>query len=335
MAKAISYKQAGVDIETQDRLIAGLARKVQGIGGFSGVFPLDWQAYRQPYLVGSTDGVGTKLLVALEAGRLTTVGIDLVAMIVNDLICCGARPLFFLDYYATGELRPEQWNAVLEGIMEGCRQADCALLGGETAEMPGLYRKGHLDLAGFGVGIVEQSHVIDGSAIRPGDMLVGLASSGLHSNGYSLARRVFFKRHKMRLDACLEGESDDLATVLLRPTRIYTRVAMALCGELDVHALAHITGGGLPDNIRRLLPEGTSVGIDSTHWPVPNVFVQLGQLGPVKRNEMFHTFNMGIGLVIIVPPDQAERTLAVSDAHGETPYVIGEVKKGKREVVIR
>jgi len=334
MAKAISYKQAGVDIESQDRLIAGLARKVKGIGGFSGVFPLDGQSYREPCLVASTDGVGTKLLVALKARRLTTIGIDLVAMIVNDLICCGARPLFFLDYYATGKLQGEQWQAVLEGIMEGCRQAGCALLGGETAEMPGLYAKGHLDLAGFGVGIVERARVIDGSAIRPGDVLIGLASSGLHSNGYSLARRILFDRKKMRLSSRLDGESEDLATVLLRPTRIYTRAALALCRETGVHALAHITGGGLPDNIRRLLPDSTRVEIDSTRWTIPNVFVQLARLGPVGRDEMFHTFNMGIGMVAIVPPSQVEQALAIARKCGETPYVIGEVRRGKKEVLI-
>jgi phosphoribosylformylglycinamidine cyclo-ligase len=335
MAKPISYKQAGVDIETQDRLIAGLARKVKGIGGFSGIFPLDWASYREPCLVGSTDGVGTKLLVALEAKRLTTIGIDLVAMIVNDLICCGARPLFFLDYYATGRLQPGQWEAVLEGIQEGCRLADCSLLGGETAEMPGLYAKGHLDLAGFGVGIVERSKVMDGSAIRAGDVLIGLGSSGLHSNGYSLARRVFFTRAKMKLGDRLKGERESLATVLLRPTRIYARTALALCREIEVHALAHITGGGLSDNIRRLLPDSTAVEIDTTRWTIPNVFAQIARLGPVERNEMFHTFNMGIGLVAIVPPDQVERAMKTAGECEERSYFIGEVVKGKRTVVIR
>jgi len=335
MPKPVTYRDAGVDIETQDRLIAGLARQVSGIGGFSGVFPLDWQAWREPCLVGSTDGVGTKLLVALEAGRLATVGIDLVAMIVNDLICCGARPLFFLDYYATGELRSGQWKAVLKGIREGCRQADCALLGGETAEMPGLYRKGHLDLAGFGVGIVERSKVLDGSAIRPGDVLIGLASNGLHSNGYSLARRVFFQRAKMKLSDRLKGERANLATVLLRPTRIYTRVALALCREIELHALAHITGGGLPDNLGRLLPDSTAVEVDTTRWKIPNVFAQIARLGPVERDEMFHTFNMGIGLVAIVSSDQVERTMEIAGEYGERSYIIGEVVKGKRTVVIR
>jgi len=334
MQKPVTYREAGVDIETQDRLIAGLARKVSGIGGFSGVFPLDWPSYREPCLVASTDGVGTKILVALQAGRLNTIGIDLVAMIVNDLICCGARPLFFLDYYATGKLQPEQWQAVLEGIIEGCRQADCVLLGGETAEMPGLYAPGHLDLAGFGVGIVERSKVIDGRAIQAGDALIGLASSGMHSNGYSLARRILLKKKEMSLDSRLEGESDDLATVLLRPTRTYTRVALALCKDIEVHALAHITGGGLPDNIRRLLPESVAVEIDPTRWPLPNIFAQLARLGPVERDEMFHTFNMGIGLVAIVPRSEVERTMAIAREHTETPYVIGEVVKGKKQVRI-
>ncbi len=333
--RTISYKQAGVNIEKQDRLIAGLAQKVPGIGLFSGVFPLDLGAWREPCLVGSTDGVGTKLLVALQAGTLNTIGIDLVAMVVNDIICCGAKPLFFLDYYATGKLRAEQWNAVLEGILEGCRQADCTLLGGETAEMPGLYSKGHLDLAGFGVGVVERSKILDGRAIAAGDVLVGIASSGLHSNGYSLARKILFSRRRMKLDGPLDGESEPLASVLLRPTRIYTRAALALCEGVPVHALAHITGGGLPDNIRRLLPEGLGVEIDSTRWPAPNIFRQLARLGPVRNSEMFHTFNMGIGLVAIVPPDSVERTLEICDRAGENPFVIGEVKKGKREVLIR
>lgn len=335
MAKPITYRQAGVDIETQDRLIASLGRKIEGIGGFGGLFPLDLQDHREPCLVASTDGIGTKLLVALEAGRLTTVGIDLVAMVVNDLVCCGARPLFFLDYYATGQLRSDQWEAVLEGIVEGCRQADCRLLGGETAEMPGLYAPDHFDLAGFGVGIVDRSKVIDGSRIRPGSVLLGLSSSGLHSNGYSLVRRILLEQRKMTLDSCLEGEQEDLATVLLRPTRIYTRAILELCAKVDVFGLAHITGGGLPDNIRRVLPEGTAVEIDSNAWTVPNVFVQLAQLGPVERDEMFHTFNMGIGLVAIVPADQVERALTLCRKEGEVACVIGQVTGGSREISIR
>ena len=334
MAEPISYKQAGVDIETQDRLISSLAGKVKGIGGFSGVFPLNWGDWREPCLVASTDGVGTKLIVALEAGRLNAVGIDLVAMVVNDLICCGARPLFFLDYYASGKLRPDQWQPVLDGILEGCRQADCSLLGGETAELPGLYSEGDLDLAGFGVGIVERSKVIDGSAIADGDVLIGLASNGLHSNGYTLARQILFAREKMELSSRLEGDTDDLATVLLRPTRIYTRVAMALCAAVDVHAIAHITGGGLPDNIRRLLPDATAVEIDSSQWPVPNIFTQLARLGPVERDEMFHTFNMGIGLVVIAPAAQTDAAMSIARDCGETPYVIGKVVGGARDVRI-
>lgn len=334
MDEPITYRDAGVDIDTQDRLIAGLAEKIKGLGGFSGLFPIDAQAYEEPCLVASTDGVGTKLLVALEAGRLDTVGVDLVAMVANDLVCCGARPLFLLDYYVTGKLDPAQWRPVLEGIAEGCRQADCRLLGGETAEMPGMYRADHFDLAAFAVGIVERAKAIDGGRIRSGDVLIGLASNGLHSNGYSLVRRVLLDRREMRLDNRLEGERDDLATVLLRPTRIYVRTAMALCAEVDVHGLAHITGGGLPDNLRRLLPEGTAAEIDATRWTVPNVFAQLARLGPVERDEMFHTFNMGIGFVAIVPPDQADRTLALCRANGETAYVIGNVKDGSREVLI-
>ena len=334
MSKPITYRQAGVDIETQDRLIGSLARKIEGIGGFSGLLPLDLQGYREPCLVASTDGVGTKVLVAVEAQRLTTVGIDVVAMVVNDLICCGARPLFFLDYYATGQLRPDGWKAVLEGVLEGCRQADCRLLGGETAEMPGLYAPDHFDLAGFGVGIVERAKAIDGGAVRPGDALIGLASNGLHSNGYSLVRRILFERQKMALDGRLEGESDDLATVLLRPTRIYVRTVLALCREVEVRALAHITGGGLPDNIRRVLPEETAVEIDSKSWPVPNIFVQLARLGPVERDEMFHTFNMGIGMVAIVPADQADRALALCREEGETAYVIGQVAGGSKEILV-
>jgi len=334
MDRPITYSQAGVDIDTQDRLLAGLAERVEGIGGFSGLFPLDVKEYKEPCLVASTDGVGTKLLVALQAGRLDTIGIDLVAMVVNDLVCCGARPLFLLDYYATGKLNPDQWQPVLDGILEGCRQADCRLLGGETAEMSGMYAVGHFDLAGFGVGIVERSKAIDGSRIAPGDVVIGLASSGLHSNGYSLVRRVLFDRQKMSLDARLEGESDDLATVLLRPTRIYVRTALALCREIEVHAFAHITGGGLPDNLRRLLPEGTAVHIEAQRWPIPNVFAQLARLGPVDRDEMFHTFNMGIGFIVIVPPREVDPALALCREQGETACVIGSVNAGEREVLI-
>lgn len=335
MDKPVSYSEAGVDIDTQDRLLAGLAKKVEGLGGFGGLFPLDVEGLREPCLVASTDGVGTKLLVALEAGRLDTVGIDLVAMVVNDLICCGARPLFLLDYYATGKLDPDQWKPVLEGIMEGCRQSECRLLGGETAEMPGLYDGGHFDLAAFAVGIVERSKAIDTARIAPGDVVVGLASNGLHSNGYSLVRRILFDRHEMCLDARLEGESEDLATVLLRPTRIYVRTAMALCDEVDVCGIAHITGGGLPDNIQRLLPDGTAVAIDEKAWTVPNIFTQLARLGPVESDEMFRTFNMGIGLVVIVPPGELDRTLALCREQGETAQVVGEVVQGQRDVLIQ
>jgi len=335
MSKPLTYRDAGVDIEKQDRLLASLARKIEGLGGFGGLFPLELKEYDQPCLVASTDGVGTKLLVAIEAGRLETLGIDLVAMVANDIVCCGARPLFFLDYYASGRLEPAQWEKVIEGIVEGCRRAQCRLIGGETAEMPGLYREGRFDLAGFGVGIVEQSKAIDGRAIRPGDVLIGLASSGLHSNGYSLVRRVLLERCRMGLGDRLEGESADLATVLLEPTKIYVRTVLALCREVEVHGLAHITGGGLPDNIRRILPESAAVEIDSAAWPVPNVFEQIARLGPVERDEMFHTFNMGIGFVAIVPAPQAERALELCAAQGETAYRIGEVVAGKREVAIR
>jgi phosphoribosylformylglycinamidine cyclo-ligase len=334
MDKSISYRQAGVDIDAQDRLTAALARNVEGIGGFSGLFPLDLQGYREPQLVASADGVGTKLLVAIQADKLNTVGIDGVAMVVNDLICCGARPLFLLDYYATGTLRPEQWEAVLDGVREGCRQADCRLLGGETAEMPGLYEPGHFDLACFGVGIVDRSNVIDGSAIRPGDVAIGLASSGLHSNGYSLVRHILFDCHQLALDHRLEGESLDLATLLLRPTRIYTRAMLALRREVEVRGLANITGGGLPDNIRRILPESTRVEIDPTRWPIPNIFDHLARLGPVERDEMFRTFNMGIGMVAVVPPGAVKRAMEVCRENDQTPYEIGEVTSGSREVVI-
>jgi phosphoribosylformylglycinamidine cyclo-ligase len=334
MDQPISYSDAGVDIETQDRLIASLARNVEGIGGFSGLFPIDLKAWQEPLLVASTDGVGTKLLIALETNRLDTVGIDLVAMVVNDLICVGAKPLFFLDYYAAGKLRPEQWQPVLRGIMEGCRQAGCRLLGGETAELPGLYSGNHLDLAGFGVGIVEKAKVIDGRAIRPGNVVVGIASSGLHSNGYSLARRVLLDRAGLKLTDTLEGETDDLATVLLRPTKIYVRLFEALANETEIHAVAHITGGGLPDNIRRLLPGNISVIIDSSQWEIPNLFRQIEKRGPVERGEMFHTFNMGIGLVVMAPATQADRIIALCADRGEKACRIGEAVEGNREVQI-
>ncbi len=323
-----AYKQAGVDIEAGDAVVDGIKGAVAstrrpevlgGIGGFGGLFALP-QGYRDPVLVSGTDGVGTKLLVAQKVGRHDRIGVDLVAMCVNDVIVCGAEPLFFLDYFATGRLAPDVAVRVVEGIAEGCRQSGCALIGGETAEMPGMYGPGHYDLAGFCVGVVERSEILDGQRIRPGDALVGLPSSGVHSNGYSLVRKLVDD-----LDWTQEhGLGAPLADVLLTPTRIYVRDVQALRRDFDVRGLAHITGGGFPGNIPRVLPAGTGAVLDAGSWPVPPIFSLLQRRGDLSKADMERTFNNGLGMVVVVPADEAE---AAATAVGG--FVVGRVVAGE------
>ncbi len=329
----ITYRQAGVDIDAGDALverIKPLARSTRtphvlaDVGGFAGLCGLP-PGMREPILVSGTDGVGTKLKVAFAAGKHDTIGQDLVAMCVNDVATAGALPLFFLDYFATGKLDVDVAEAVVAGIAEGCRLAGCALLGGETAEMPGMYAEGEYDLAGFAVGVVERSEIVDGKGAREGDVALGLPSSGLHSNGYSLARRVLLERHG--LGERLPELGLTLAEALLTPTRIYARAIGALLAEdrASVRALAHITGGGLVGNVPRVLPEGLGVELDQGAWALPPLMERIAREGPVAPDEMRRTFNLGVGLVVVVAPEAADGALARLRAAGEAPFVAGRV----------
>lgn len=326
----LSYKDAGVDIDAGDALverIKGVAKKTArrevlgGLGGFGALCEIP-AGYRQPVLVSGTDGVGTKLKLALDLNRHESIGIDLVAMCVNDLVVCGAEPLFFLDYYATGHLNVDTAATVVTGIGEGCLQAGCALVGGETAEMPGMYEGEDYDLAGFAVGVVEKSEIIDGSKVKAGDVLIGIASSGVHSNGYSLVRKIL-EVSKADLNAALDGGK--LADVLMAPTRIYIKPLLSLIEKLPVHALAHITGGGLPGNLPRVLPAGADARIDEGSWTWPPVFQWLQQQGGVERFEMYRTFNCGVGMVVVVPAEQADAAIAHLNAAGESAWRLGEI----------
>jgi len=329
---SLTYKDAGVDIDAGDALVeaigpaAASTRRpgcLDALGGFGALFEIPPGRFREPVLVSGTDGVGTKLKLAVQTGRHETIGIDLVAMCANDILTLGAEPLFFLDYFATGKLRVDQARTVIEGIAEGCRQAGAALIGGETAEMPGMYASGDYDLAGFCVGAVEKSRIIDGRAVRAGDALLGLASSGPHSNGYSLVRRIV-EHSGAALDAPF-GD-DTLASALLAPTRIYVKPLLTLLGEFPIHAMAHVTGGGLPGNVPRVLPAGTRAVIESAAWTRPPVFDWLQQMGNVSDEEMYRAFNCGIGLVVVVPGSDADAILARLRALGETAVRIGQVE---------
>lgn len=327
---SLSYKDAGVDIDAGDHLverIKGVAKRTKrpevmgGLGGFGALCEIP-AGYKQPVLVSGTDGVGTKLRLALQLNRHEHIGIDLVAMCVNDIVVCGAESLFFLDYYATGHLNVDTAATVVTGIGEGCLQAGCALVGGETAEMPGMYEGDDYDLAGFAVGVVEKSDIIDGSKVKAGDVLIGVASSGAHSNGYSLIRKII-DVSGADLNQDLAGRS--LADVVMTPTRIYVKSMLALIKSLPVHALAHITGGGLPGNLPRVLPEGCDAVIDESSWQWPPLFQWLQQQGNVERFEMYRTFNCGVGMVVVVPADQAEATIAQLKSTGDDAWLLGKI----------
>ncbi len=329
----ITYKQAGVDVEAGDALverIKPLAARTRipemlgGVGGFAGLCGLP-TGLKEPVLVSGTDGVGTKLKIAFLADRHDTVGIDLVAMCVNDVITCGARPLFFLDYFATGALDVDRAAAVIGGIAKGCEDAGCALLGGETAEMPGMYAAGEYDLAGFSVGVVDRDKIIDGKKVRVGDAVIGVASSGLHSNGYSLVRKVLLEKAKLALDARPAGLEEPLVDALLRPTKIYARAVRALLDRVEVHALSHITGGGLPGNVPRVLPDDLGVALDPKTWSVPPIFSLVAEHGGVSVPEMRLAFNMGLGLVVVVPQASASDAIDALTKAGERATRIGEV----------
>jgi phosphoribosylformylglycinamidine cyclo-ligase len=334
-----TYREAGVDIDEGDRLVELIKPHARptlrpevlaGIGGFGGLFALDVKKYREPVLVSGTDGVGTKLKVAFEANRHDTIGIDLVAMCVNDVAVVGAEPLFFLDYYGTGKLSAEQGAEVVKGIAEGCRQAGCALIGGETAELPGFYAPGEYDLAGFAVGCVERSRIVDGKTVARGDLVIGVASTGLHSNGYSLARKALLERNPLdrRLDA-LGGRT--LAEALLEPTRIYAKDVLALLEAVPVKAFSHITGGGLPGNVPRTLPDGTRAVLEERRWPRPAIFDLVEREGGVPRDEMYRTFNMGLGLVAVVAPGDEAAAHASLRARGLDAWTVGQIEDGAGE----
>lgn len=342
-AAGMTYRDAGVDIDAGDALVENikpLAARTRregvlaGIGGFGALFEVP-KRYREPVLVSGTDGVGTKLKLAFALGRHDTIGIDLVAMSVNDVLVQGAEPLFFLDYYATGRLEVGVATEVVRGIAHGCEQAGCALIGGETAEMPGMYVAGEYDLAGFCVGVVEKSKIIDGSTVAAGDVILGLGSSGLHSNGYSLARRIV-EHASADLDADFHGRQ--LADALLEPTRIYVKPVLALMATLPVKALAHITGGGLPGNVPRVLPDDVVADIDGASWPRPPLFGWLQSAGKVADDEMYRTFNCGIGMILVVAAADAARAIEHLVSAGETVSRIGTIRAragGEAQTVIR
>jgi len=336
---AITYKDAGVDIDAGDFFVRKIKPYVKStfrpevmthIGGFGGLFAL--KKYQNPVLVSGTDGVGTKLKIAFLTNRHDTVGIDLVAMCVNDIVVSGAEPLFFLDYFATGKLKPRAHADIVKGIAAGCKQSGCALIGGETAEMPSFYAEGEYDLAGFAVGVVEKKRIIDGSKIKPGNALIGLASSGLHSNGFSLVRKVLLEASGYTLKDVLPELGKPLGDALLTPTRIYVKTILALQKEFDLHGLAHITGGGITENTPRMLPKGTTALIRKGAWNIPPIFSLIQQKAKIDDEEMYRDFNMGIGMVLAVPAKQAGAVIKKAKKLGEKAYLIGEIVKGKQVV---
>ena len=331
----MDYKDAGVDVEAGRSFVSQIRQDVEstnrkevlgGLGGFGGYFQMP-TGYQQPVLVSGTDGVGTKLKIARELNRHDTVGIDLVAMCVNDILTSGAEPLFFLDYLATGKLNPQQLSEVVKGIAHGCRLSGCALLGGETAEMPGFYQSGEYDLAGFCVGVVEKSKLLDGSRVQVGDVAIGLASAGIHSNGFSLVRKIIDAGNYSWSDTpeMLDGS---LGSELITPTQIYVKPILELLAtDIEIHSMAHITGGGLPENLPRCL-NGQSIEIQRGSWKIPAIFNWLAEAGNVSSEAMFDTFNMGIGFVVILPPDRAEAALSWFESQNITASQIGRVTSG-------
>lgn len=339
--KGLTYKKAGVDIDAGNRAVELMKEYVKTtfqpgvlgeLGGFGGFFQLDTTKYKEPVLVAGTDGVGTKLKIAFMLDKHDSIGIDAVAMCVNDILVHGAKPLFFLDYIAVGKLIPEKVAHIVKGVAEGCKMAGCALLGGETAEMPGMYDENEYDIAGFAIGVVDKSKIIDGSLIKNGDVVIGIASSGLHSNGYSLARKVFFEAGKLLPEEYIEEFGCTLGEELLKPTKIYARTICAL-NSFGIHGMAHITGGGLLENLPRILPEGLQVQINEGTWEIPAVFNMIQKIGQVEDEEMYRTFNMGIGYVLIAPEEEAEQILKAVLEQGEKAWIIGEVSKGSGGVV--
>ena len=331
------YEQSGVNLkagyESVERIKKHIARTdrpgvFSGVGAFGGMFDLSRLKMKEPILVSGTDGVGTKLLVAIEADKHDTVGIDVVAMCVNDVIVQGAEPLYFLDYVAVGKNDPRQIEAIVAGVAEGCVQAGAALVGGETAEMPDMYTLGHYDLAGFTVGAVEKSELITGEKVAAGDVVIGLPSSGVHSNGFSLIRRILFKDHKIGLDTYVETLGKTVGEAILEPTRIYVKPVLALKDKVEIHGMSHITGGGFDENLPRAYQDGLKAIVDPKSFPRPAIFDYLKALGEIDEREMYNIFNMGIGFVMIVAADDACLAVATLKEAGEMPYVIGRIEAG-------
>jgi len=355
MSKYISYEQSGVSIDANDEMVRQIyscvastfgPRVIKTKNGFAGMFRLDYDErlfkknYKNPVLVACTDGVGSKVQLAGKIKKFDTVGIDLVAMNVNDMLVQGAEPLFFLDYLAVNKLEPKVITELIKGVAAGCRLADCALIAGETAEMPDTYRKDDFDMAGFAVGVVERKKIITGKNIRPGDYILGLASSGLHSNGYSLVRNICFKKATLEMtDTLDELDGAALGDTLLEPTRIYVRAIVKLLSQYKVkrvvHGMAHITGGGLPGNIPRVLPKDCNAVIKKSSWPKQKIFTFLQKTGPVEEEEMFRVFNMGIGFVLIVAEDFADSIAKKLTRYGEQVYKIGRITTGTGKVILK
>jgi phosphoribosylformylglycinamidine cyclo-ligase len=355
MAKFVSYGQSGVDIDANDVMVDKIQsalsstygpRVINLPGGFAGLFRLDYDErlfkknFKNPVLVACTDGVGSKVQLAAEAKKYDSVGIDLVAMSVNDMLVLGAEPLFFLDYLGIHNLEPNVIAEMVKGVAAGCRLSDCALLGGETAEMPDTYKKGDFDMAGFAVGIVERNKIITGKNVRKGDVILGLASSGIHSNGYALVRNICFKRLGLKMtDKIDELDGQVLGDVLLTPTRIYVRSIIRLlnCYKVKkvIHGMAHITGAGLPGNVPRVIPANRDAALEKGSWPVPKIFKFLQEKGPVEEDEMYRVFNMGIGYTLIVAEDFADSIAEKLESFGEKVYKIGKITAGKGEVVFK
>lgn len=336
-----AYKQAGVDIAAGNEAVERMKKHVKrtfrpevmtDLGGFGALFKLNTGKYQKPVLVSGTDGVGTKLKIAFLMDKHDTIGIDAVAMCVNDVVVQGAEPLFFLDYLACDKVVPEKIEAIVKGIADGCAQAGCSLIGGETAEMPGMYAEGEYDIAGFTVGVADEDKLITGKSVTAGDVLIGLPSSGVHSNGFSLVRKVLLADHGMKLEQQVEELGKTLGEELLTPTRIYVKTVLALMERFEIKAMAHITGGGFTENIPRVLPKGAQAVIEYGSWPILPIFSLVERLGRVSQPDMFRTFNMGIGMVLAVKQNEAEAVMSALNEMGESAYRIGTVEAGERKV---
>lgn len=339
-----AYRQAGVDIDAGNEAVERMKKHVKktfrkevltGLGGFGALFKPNLSGIEEPVFVSGTDGVGTKLKIAFAMDKHDTIGIDAVAMCVNDVIVQGAEPLFFLDYLACGKIQPEKIEAIVKGIADGCEQAGCALIGGETAEMPGMYQDGEYDIAGFTVGMVDQKHLIDGTKVKEGQTLIGLASSGVHSNGFSLVRKVLLEDAGLSLGDYVEELHSELGNVLLQPTKIYVKSVLSTIRKFNVTGMVHVTGGGFYDNIPRILPEGLQAEINDGSWKVPEIFSFIQKVGNISEYDMFRTFNMGIGMILVVDEADSEGILEHLQSLGEVAYVIGSVQKGTEEVVFK